>query len=74
MNEQIIRNAGFNDEVDKVNNNRCSFCGNKINFDDFTDKLSEKEFIISGLCQSCQNKIFNYDIDVDYREQEDREI
>jgi hypothetical protein len=34
----------------------CVFCGNPAT--EFDDELSKKEFTISGLCQSCQNKVF----------------
>lgn len=35
----------------------CPFCGTWGPFE-FKDKLSEKEFSLSGLCQSCQDKTF----------------
>jgi len=68
MNEDIMRNAGFNDEMDNVNSNKCPFCGKKINFDDFEDELSLKEFIQSGICQHCQNDVFSEDNESDDRE------
>ena len=34
----------------------CVACGGKANA--FTDPLSLKEFSISGLCQDCQDKLF----------------
>lgn len=61
MNEQIMRKAGFNDEMDKVNQSKCPLCGEKINFDDFKDELSLKEFTISGMCNQCQSKFFDID-------------
>ena len=33
-------------------------CGKPVYFKEFRDLLSKKEFIISGLCQLCQNIIF----------------
>lgn len=39
--------------------NVCVSCGSdKIKPEDFTDKLSLKEFGISRLCQKCQNSVF----------------
>jgi len=35
---------------------RCSWCGGVV--EGFRDRLSCKEFRISGLCQPCQDKMF----------------
>lgn len=35
----------------------CPTCGQPIG--PFRDKLSEKEYGISGMCQACQDKVFN---------------
>lgn len=34
-------------------------CHKPISMDQFRDELSRREYRISGLCQSCQDKIFN---------------
>lgn len=40
--------------------NHCVTCGsNKINFSDFEDEISRREFTISHMCQECQDSIFN---------------
>ena len=41
-------------------NRKCPFCGKDISNPEgmFRDKLSYKEFGISGLCQECQDKVF----------------
>ena len=36
----------------------CVYCGNPIKMEDFRDKLSIKEYKISGLCQKCQDDTF----------------
>lgn len=38
--------------------NKCPLCNKDIKLTDFRDMLSKKEFTISGLCQTCQNKVF----------------
>lgn len=30
-----------------------------VTFDDFRDDLSRKEYTISGMCQQCQDKVFD---------------
>lgn len=40
-----------------VKKNKCTSCRNKIG--KFRDKLSRKEYSISGMCQKCQDKIFD---------------
>ena len=39
--------------------NRWPICKNKIVESDFKDEISKKEFSISGMCQSCQDKTFD---------------
>ncbi len=36
----------------------CRSCEKKIDFKEFTDEPSKREFMISGLCQVCQDKTF----------------
>ncbi len=58
MNKDIMRAAGFGKEVNLVESGKCPFCGKKINFKDFKDLLTAREFKISGICQECQDKTF----------------
>jgi hypothetical protein len=58
MNKQIMEAVGFGEEVKAVEASKCPFCHTEINMNDFKDKLSLKEFKISGLCQKCQDKTF----------------
>lgn len=37
----------------------CPFCGKKVNSkEEFKDEVSWREYTISGLCQECQNEVF----------------
>lgn len=45
--------------ADRIMNGVCTFCA--ITLDDFRDELSAKEYSISGMCQSCQDKTFGVD-------------
>ena len=36
----------------------CVCCGKKIIMEDFKDDLSRSEYMISGLCQKCQDDTF----------------
>ena len=44
---------------ESIGNDVCVSCNEPAV--EFTDELSRREFAISGLCQKCQDKIFNYD-------------
>jgi transcription initiation factor IIE alpha subunit len=59
MNRDIMESFGFANEMKMVENRRCPICGEKVNTNDFRDNLSVKEFTISGICQKCQDRIFN---------------
>ena len=38
----------------------CPFCGKEIDVEtEFKDAESKKEFVISGLCQRCQDDFFD---------------
>jgi hypothetical protein len=39
--------------------NVCMFCGQPVT--GFRNEISKREFSISGLCQSCQDKTFGVD-------------
>jgi len=54
-----MEQAGFDEEMKKLEKQICPLCDKKVNINDFRDNLSIKEFTISGLCQECQDKIFN---------------
>lgn len=58
MNKDILRQAGFNEEIDAIEHGFCPICKEVISIDEFKDALSLKEYRISGLCQECQDKIF----------------
>jgi len=55
-----LRSLGFDKEVENVESDACPFCGiNFLSKNSFRDALSYKEFQISGLCQTCQDKMFS---------------
>lgn len=59
MNKQILRSLGFGKQIDRVERGNCPLCDKVINLNiEFRDKLSFKEFQISGLCQDCQDDVF----------------
>jgi hypothetical protein len=57
MNREIVGKL-FPDYLKLVDSGKCPFCKETIDFNDFKDELSKKEFKISGLCQRCQNETF----------------
>lgn len=58
MNKKIMKEAGFEKEVELVKNKLCPICFEEVDESKFKDTLSKKEYKISGLCFFCQNKIF----------------
>lgn len=45
--------------TDSIRSNICLVCGAPAT--EFKDELSRKEYTISGMCQDCQDKVFNSD-------------
>ncbi len=56
--ETLITHMFGIDRVAQIKNRVCVFCGVSVNEDSFKDELSKKEYTISGICQSCQDKTF----------------
>lgn len=46
-----------------INKIKCRTCPNKI--ESFKNEISEKEFLISGMCQDCQDLVFEHIEDED---------
>ena len=58
MNRELLEMFGFTEEMALVENRQCPLCEAHININQFEDERSLKEFIISGMCLKCQDKIF----------------
>lgn len=58
MNKKIMEAFGLGDKAKAVEEGLCPSCGNHVNFEDFRDDLSRREFDISGLCQKCQDEFY----------------
>lgn len=58
MNKDIMRQAGFSTEIDRVEKGLCPMCEKVVDQEDFRNTLSRKEFEMSGMCQKCQDLTF----------------
>ena len=56
--ENNLTDLGFGEEVGYIQLGMCPFCKNPVKDTEFKDALSRKEFDISGVCQTCQDKVF----------------
>uniref|UniRef100_A0A6H1ZDN1 Uncharacterized protein n=1 Tax=viral metagenome TaxID=1070528 RepID=A0A6H1ZDN1_9ZZZZ len=54
--EEFLDNILPNPRRKSIIEGTCSWCGKSVN--GFRDRLSEKEYTISGFCQECQDKTF----------------
>ncbi len=61
MNKEIMKEMGFSEHVDLVEQMKCPFCKKDINQSDFRNEISKTEYTISGLCQNCQDEMFGKD-------------
>lgn len=59
MNKDIMKKMGFAKQVTKAENGLCPICEKPILTGSFRDAISEREFQISGMCQECQDSIFD---------------
>lgn len=58
MNKNIMKVAGFGDLLKLVEQGICPFCHRVVDDNEFRDRISRREFEISGLCQACQDEMF----------------
>lgn len=65
--QKRIADVLYPNRIPKMKAHVCVICNGKV--EGFRDELSEKEFLISGMCQLCQDKIFN----VEEEEESDEE-
>ncbi len=56
MNKKIVEPI-FPDVIEAMKRGVCPICSGVIG--EFRDQLSVKEYKISGMCQSCQDKTFH---------------
>jgi len=61
MNKEIMQQLGFANEVTLVEKRQCPFCLKHVvpALESFKDLNSFNEFKISGLCQECQDSMFD---------------
>ena len=58
MNKDIMKKVGLEKVVEAVEARKCPLCSKDITMEDFKDELSRIEYGISGMCQECQDSIF----------------
>ena len=54
----VLSNVGHTGSITEP---ACPWCGVHVSAGSFGDTLSRKEYRISGMCQSCQDKTFRED-------------
>lgn len=54
--DEIAKNLFGRSRTEAIKSKTCVVCGASV--EAFRDALSEREFTISGLCQTCQDDVF----------------
>lgn len=55
---KILSIAGLHKQVERIKLGKCPVCGKDINYNEFRDEISRREYDISGMCQLCQDEAF----------------
>lgn len=61
MNEEIMKAAGFQKQLDLVKQGRCPLCAKKVYKSELRNAIEVNEFKISGLGHCCQPQMFKPD-------------
>jgi hypoxanthine phosphoribosyltransferase len=59
MDKSLMKRCGFTKELEAIEQGHCLSCKLPIKPERFRDDLSRREYALSGLCQTCQDKTFN---------------
>lgn len=59
--KELIKKIGMVEQINNVNEELCATCGKDMKKETFRNRLSIKEYSISGMCQSCQDEVFGKD-------------
>lgn len=54
--ESLLSSITGRSRIDCIRQNICTTCGKEAV--SFRDSISRKEYLISGMCQACQDKVF----------------
>ncbi len=57
--DTLVGASARNHRSNCIERDVCTFCGADASPDSFDSDLSRKEFSISGLCQKCQDAVFD---------------
>jgi hypothetical protein len=63
MTELLKKTGLFKEQLALKDEKKCPICKNAVNETEFTDQISIDEFKITGLCQKCQDDVFNNEDD-----------
>lgn len=58
-NKELLEKAGFGVEVLRREAGLCPVCSTPIKENEFRTELDRKEHSISGMCQSCIDRVFS---------------
>lgn len=56
--DDLSEKAFGKSQTEAMKKKECVFCHAEIKPEDFRDELSRKEYAISGICQKCQDEVF----------------
>ena len=56
--DEIIKALTGFGRKEAINERVCVFCAKPVTLDSFKDELSLKEYHIGGMCQECQDKVY----------------
>lgn len=56
--EDFVSSIAGKSRKKSIENDKCAWCGSDVAPWTFNDKRSLDEYRISGMCQKCQNEIF----------------
>lgn len=57
--DELLTSFTGKSRITSIQNHQCMTCNKPVN--QFRDQLSLKEYTISGMCQACQDEVFDTD-------------
>jgi hypothetical protein len=60
--KKLLKKFKIEQKIAMIKDIRCPLCSERVDKKEFRNKVFKREFEITGLCQSCLDMVFGYNV------------
>lgn len=60
--KRSLKKFKFEQKIAMIKDNKCPLCSERVDKKEFRNEVFKREFEITGLCQSCLDMVFGYNV------------